>query len=73
MIGTLGVNPIMAGLGCSIGSFMFSHFNDAYFWVVNRSLGVTEVKEQIKVWSMTTTVLWAAGTVTLLIVNAIFF
>ena len=73
MIGTLGVNPIMAGLGCSIGSFMFSHFNDAYFWVVNRSLGVTEVKEQIKVWSITSTVLWAAGTVTLLIVNAIFF
>ena len=73
MIGTLGVNPIMAGLGCSIGSFMFSHFNDAYFWVVNRSLGVTEVKEQIKVWSFTSTVLWAAGTVSLLIVNAIFF
>lgn len=73
MIGTLGVNPIMAGLGCSIGSFMFSHFNDAYFWVVNRSLGVTEVKEQIKVWSITSTVLWAAGTVSLLIVNAIFF
>lgn len=73
MIGTLGVNPIMAGLGCSIGSFMFSHFNDAYFWVVNRSIGVTEVKEQIKVWSITSTVLWAAGTVSLLIVNAIFF
>jgi len=73
MIGTLGVNPIMAGLGCSIGSFMFSYFNDAYFWVVNRSLGITEIKEQIKVWSMTSTVLWATGTVTLLIVNAIFF
>jgi len=63
----------MAGLGCSIGSFMFSYFNDAYFWVVNRSLGITEIKEQIKVWSMTSTVLWATGTVTLLIVNAIFF
>lgn len=73
MIGTLGVHPIMAGLGCSIGSFMFSYFNDAYFWVVNRSLGITEIKEQIKVWSMTSTVLWAAGVITLLIVNAIFF
>lgn len=73
MIGTLGVDPIMAGLGCSIGSFMFSHFNDAYFWVVNRSLGITEVKEQIKVWSITSTVLWGTGVVTLLIVNAIFF
>ncbi|WP_392563124.1 GntP family permease [Orbus sturtevantii] len=73
MIGTLGVHPIMAGLGCSIGSFMFSYFNDAYFWVVNRSLGITEIKEQIKVWSITSTVLWATGVVTLLLVNGIFF
>ncbi len=63
MIGTLGVNPIVAGLGCSIGSFMFSYFNDAYFWVVNRSLGVTEVKEQIKVWSTTSTICWGGGRV----------
>lgn len=73
MIGTLGVDPIMAGLGCTIGSFIFSHFNDAYFWVVNRSLGVTEVNEQIRVWSITSTVCWAAGVVSLLIVNALFF
>lgn len=73
MIGTLGVHPIMAGLGCSVGSFMFSYFNDAYFWVVNRSLGVTDVKEQIKVWSITSTVCWAAGVVTLLLINLIFF
>ena len=73
MIGTLGVDPIIAGLGCTIGSFMFSYFNDAYFWVVNRSLGVTEVQEQIRVWSITSTVLWASGSITLLVVNALFF
>ncbi|WP_437891092.1 GntP family permease [Phytobacter sp. V91] len=73
MIGTLGVDPVIAGLGCTIGSFMFSYFNDAYFWVVNRSLGVTEVQEQIRVWSVTSTILWATGTVTLLIINAVFF
>lgn len=73
MIGTLGVDPIIAGLGCTVGSFMFSYFNDAYFWVVNRSLGVTEVQEQIKVWSITSTVLWATGVVTLLLINALFF
>lgn len=73
MIGTLGVDPVIAGLGCTVGSFMFSYFNDAYFWVVNRSLGVTEVQEQIRVWSITTTILWAVGSVTLLIVNAVFF
>nr|MCX3323312.1 GntP family permease [Bacillus paranthracis] len=73
MIGTLGVDPIIAGLGCTIGSFMFSYFNHAYFWVVNRSLGVTEVQEQIRVWSITSTILWASGTVTLLMRNAVFF
>ncbi|HEY4467360.1 MAG TPA: SLC13 family permease [Klebsiella sp.] len=73
MIGTLGVDPIIAGLGCTVGSFMFSYFNDAYFWVVNRSLGVTEVQEQIRVWSITSTILWAAGSVTLLLINALFF
>lgn len=73
MIGTLGVDPIIAGLGCTVGSFMFSYFNDAYFWVVNRSLGVTEVQEQIKVWSITSTILWATGSVTLLLINMLFF
>lgn len=73
MIKTLGVDPIIAGLGCTVGSFMFSYFNDAYFWVVNRSLGVTEVQEQIRVWSVTSTILWAAGSVTLLVVNWLFF
>lgn len=73
MIHTLGVDPIIAGLGCTIGSFMFSYFNDAYFWVVNRSLGVDDVKEQIKVWSITSTILWATGAITLLIINKIFF
>lgn len=73
MIGTLSVDPVIAGLGCTVGSFMFSYFNDAYFWVVNRSLGVTEVQEQIKVWSITSTILWATGSVTLLLINALFF
>lgn len=73
MIGILGVDPIIAGLGCTIGSFMFSYFNDAYFRVVNRSLRVTEVQEQTRVWSITSTILWALGSVTLLIINAVFF
>ncbi len=73
MINTLGLDPIIAGLGCTIGSFMFSYFNDAYFWVVNRSLGVTEVSEQIRVWSITSTILWATGSVTLLLINWLFF
>lgn len=72
IIATLGVNPLFAALAASMGSLCFSYFNDSYYWVVNRMLGVEEAKEQIRVWSFTTTIVWAVGLVELLIVNAIF-
>lgn len=68
----LNVNPVFGALSACIGSLMFSHFNDSYFWVVNRILGITDAKEQIQVWSVTTTIAWAVGLVELLIVSAIF-
>lgn len=72
IIVTLDVNPVFAALAACIGSLIFSYFNDSYFWVVNRMLGIKEAKEQIKVWSVTTTIAWAVGLVSLLIVNSIF-
>lgn len=72
IIATLNVDPVFAAIGASMGSLMFSYFNDSYFWVVNRMLGIKEAKEQIKVWSVTTTIAWFVGLVELLIVNAIF-
>ena len=33
------------------------------FWVVNRTLGVSEAKEQLQVWSITSTIAWAVGVV----------
>lgn len=72
IVATLGVNPLFAALAASMGSLCFSYFNDSYYWVVNRMLGVEEAKEQIRVWSLTTTIVWAVGLVELLIVNAIF-
>ncbi|MBS4535652.1 gluconate:H+ symporter [Clostridium sp. D2Q-14] len=72
IIATLNVNPVFAAIGASMGSLMFSYFNDSYFWVVNRMLGIKEAKEQIKVWSVTTTIAWFVGLVELIIVNAIF-
>ncbi|MBU5676618.1 GntP family permease [Alkaliphilus sp. MSJ-5] len=72
IIATLDVNPVFAALAACIGSLIFSYFNDSYFWVVNRMLGIKEAKEQIKVWSVTTTIAWAVGLVSLLIVNSIF-
>lgn len=72
MLATLNVNPVFAALAACTGSLLFSYFNDSYFWVVTRLLGVKEAKEQIKVWSVTTTIAWAVGLVELLILNAFF-
>ena len=72
MIGALGVNPVFAALAACVGSLVFSYFNDSYFWVVNRTLGIKDVKEQIQVWSVTTTIAWAVGFVCLLVLNGIF-
>ncbi len=72
MIAKLDVNPVFAALAACTGSLLFSYFNDSYFWVVTRMLGIKEAKEQMRVWSFTTTLVWATGLVTLLILNAIF-
>ena len=71
MMATLGLSPELAVLSACIGSLVFSHFNDSYFWVVNRTLGVTEVKEQIRVYSIASTIVWAVGFIELLILNII--
>lgn len=64
-----GVNPILGALACCVGSLFFSYFNDSYFWVVNRTLGVSEVKEQIMTYSITSTIAWAVGFVEVLILS----
>lgn len=69
MMATLGISPELAVLSACIGSLVFSHFNDSYFWVVNRTLGVTEVKEQIRVYSVASTIVWAVGFVELMILS----
>lgn len=66
-----GVDPILGALACCVGSFFFSYFNDSFFWVVNRLLGVSNVKEQILVWSVPTTIAWFVGSVEVLILSAI--
>ncbi len=68
----LDVNPVFATLSACIGSLFFSYFNDSFFWVVNRTIGIEEAKEQIKGYSIISTIAWATGFVTLLIINSIF-
>ncbi len=72
ILSTLNANPVFGALAACTGSLMFSYFNDSFFWVVNRMIGITDAKEQIKVWSVTTTIAWAVGLLGLLIINAIF-
>ena len=64
-----GASPLLGAVACCVGSLFFGYFNDSYFWVVNRTLGVSEAKDQLRVWSVTSTVAWAVGVVEVLILN----
>ena len=72
IIAKLDVNPVFAALAACTGSLFFSYFNDSFFWVINRSIGITEGKEQLRLYSIASTVAWAVGIVVLLIINMIF-
>lgn len=72
ILATLDVNPVFAALAACVGSLFFGYFNDSYFWVVNRTLGIKDTKEQIKAWSVTSTLSWGTGVVMVLILNLIF-
>lgn len=72
IIAKLDVNPVFAALAACVGSLFFSYFNDSFFWVINRSIGITEGKEQLRLYSIASTVAWAVGIVVLLVLNMIF-
>ena len=55
------VNMVFAALAAAIGSMVFGYFNDSFFWVVNRMLGVRQAKHQILTWSVPTTLCWYFG------------
>ena len=69
IIAASGVSPILGAVACCVGSLFFGYFNDSYFWVVNSTLGVSEAKDQLRIWSVTSTVAWAVGVVEVLILN----
>lgn len=63
------VNMVLAAQAAALGAMIFSYFNDSLFWVVNRMLGVTDVKRQILTWSVPTTIGWATCLVTLVVAD----
>lgn len=72
ILASLGASPLFGALSACVGSLFFSYFNDSFFHVVTRTMGLTEAKEQMQVWSITTTIVWAVGFIMILILNAIF-
>jgi len=67
-----GINMLFAAQAAVMGSFFFSYFNDSLFWVVNRMIGVVDVKQQIMTWSVPTSIAWAIGGVLIALVNLFF-
>ncbi|GAB3619533.1 gluconate:H+ symporter [Glutamicibacter endophyticus] len=63
------VNLVLAAQAAALGALVFSYFNDSLFWVVNRMLGVKDVKSQIMTWSVPTTVAWATCGLAILVAD----
>jgi gluconate:H+ symporter, GntP family len=66
------INPLIAAQSAVMGALCFSYFNDSLFWVVNRMMGVTDVRLQMLVWSVPTTIAWGVGGVSVAIANLVF-
>lgn len=66
-----GVNMLLAAQAATMGSLFFGYFNDSLFWVVNRMMGINDVKKQMIVWSVPTTIAWAIGGMMVILSNLI--
>lgn len=73
IVSNMGLDPVLAAQAAAFGAMVFSYFNDSLFWVVNRMLGITKIKEQIMVWSVPTTLGWLTAGITLVIIDLVFY
>ncbi len=67
-----GINMLMAANAATMGSLFCGYFNDSLFWVVNRMMGIAEVKKQMIVWSVPTTIAWGIGGACVALANFVF-
>jgi len=72
LVETLGLDPVFVALACAVGPVGFSHLNDSYFHIINRTLGITELADQLRIWSVSSTVAWAIGASIIMILNLVF-
>ncbi len=66
------VNMLFAAQATASGAFFFSYFNDSFFWVANRMMGITDVKKQLVVWSVAICVPWGIAGTMIALLNLFF-
>lgn len=69
MLEMASVNPYLAGLACCIGSIGITNIHDSYFWVVNKTIGLTDMKDMFKNWFGCVLTMSTVGFVVLMIGN----
>ncbi len=72
MLGTLGLDPLMAALAVCTTAMFISYPNDSYFWVVTNFSGM-DVKTSLKTWTPATALIPLFGALILIGVNHFFF
>lgn len=67
-----GINMLFAASAATMGSLFAGYFNDSLFHIVNRLMGVTEVRKQLVIWTVPTTIAWAIGGTLVMVLNLLF-
>jgi Gnt-I system high-affinity gluconate transporter len=70
MVSQLHVNPSLMVLSIGAGSLMFSHVNDAGFWLFKEYFNLS-IKDTIRSWSLMETIISLVGLAGVLILNLI--
>ncbi|WP_212002253.1 gluconate:H+ symporter [Chitinophaga sp. HK235] len=70
LIATSGVNPNLMVLATGAGSLMFSHVNDAGFWMFKEYFNLS-VKDTIKTWSVMETIVSVTGLIGSLLLSMV--
>lgn len=68
LVTTMNVDPNLLVLAIGAGSLMFSHFNDAGFWMYKEFFNVS-IKDTIKTWSVMETLVAVVGLIGVLILD----
>ncbi|MCE0494746.1 GntP family permease [Vibrio salinus] len=72
LVESLGLDPVFVALACAVGPVGFSHLNDSYFHIISRTLGISDLPDQLKIWTVSSTIAWAIGSSIVLLLNLIF-